>query len=111
MTPGHAKQEVFEFIEGFHNPRRRHSAIGYESPVSFEQNMRLHPGMRRRRAVPAARIAREQGFGVSAGFAVASAGNGSSGAGRRTGDEVLGESLSHVTGIFPESLPCGLALY
>ena len=39
--------------------------------------MRLHPSMRRRRAVPAARIARERGFGVSAGFAVASAGNGS----------------------------------
>ena len=39
--------------------------------------MRLHPSMRRRRAVPAARIARERGFGVSAGFAVAIAGNGS----------------------------------
>ena len=41
--PGHAKQEVFEFIEGFYNPRRRHSAIGYESPVSFEQKHATAP--------------------------------------------------------------------
>ena len=41
--PGHAKQEVFEFIEGFYNPRRRHSAIGCESPVSFEQKHATAP--------------------------------------------------------------------
>ena len=30
-----ARLAVFDFIEGFYNPRRRHSAIGYLSPVNF----------------------------------------------------------------------------
>ena len=32
-----AKLAVFEFIEGFYNPRRRHSSLGYLSPVEFER--------------------------------------------------------------------------
>jgi len=28
---------VFEFIEGWYNPHRRHSSIGYESPISYER--------------------------------------------------------------------------
>jgi len=31
-----ARQEIFEYIEGFYNPRRRHSALGYLSPCDFE---------------------------------------------------------------------------
>ena len=27
---------MFEYIEGFYNPRRRHSSIEYLSPVEFE---------------------------------------------------------------------------
>jgi putative transposase len=31
-----ARMEVFSFIEGFYNPTRRHSALGYLSPAAFE---------------------------------------------------------------------------
>ena len=33
-----ARMAVFEFIEGWYNPRRRHSAIGYLSPMDYERN-------------------------------------------------------------------------
>ena len=32
-----ARTAVFDFIEGWYNPRRRHSALDYESPLRFEQ--------------------------------------------------------------------------
>ena len=32
-----AKADVFDFIERFYNPRRRHSTIGYLSPIEFER--------------------------------------------------------------------------
>ena len=28
---------VFQFIEGFYNPSRRHSALGYLSPIEYEK--------------------------------------------------------------------------
>ena len=28
---------MFEFIEGWYNPHRRHSSIGYESPINVER--------------------------------------------------------------------------
>ena len=31
-----ARSAIFEFIEGFYNPRRRHSSLGYLSPIKFE---------------------------------------------------------------------------
>lgn len=34
----HARREIFDFIEGFYNTRRRHSALGYRSPSTFERN-------------------------------------------------------------------------
>jgi len=38
-TQPDAKLAVFDFIEGFYNPRRRHSSLGQMSPANFE---RLH---------------------------------------------------------------------
>jgi putative transposase len=35
-TPAEAKMKVFDFIEGWYNPHRRHSALGYQSPMQFE---------------------------------------------------------------------------
>ena len=29
---------MFEYIEGFYNPRRRHSTLGMLSPVEFESS-------------------------------------------------------------------------
>jgi putative transposase len=37
-TPAVARLAIFEFMEGWYNPRRRHSALAYESPMSFENN-------------------------------------------------------------------------
>ena len=31
-----AKMAIFRFIESWYNSRRRHSALGYKSPVNFE---------------------------------------------------------------------------
>jgi putative transposase len=36
-TPTEARTGVFDFIEGWYNPRRRHSALGYDSPLAFER--------------------------------------------------------------------------
>ena len=34
-TRDHAKAGVFDYIERFYNPKRRHSTIGYMSPMEF----------------------------------------------------------------------------
>jgi putative transposase len=39
-TQTEARSTVFEFIEGFYNPRRRHSSIGYLSPIDYERRHR-----------------------------------------------------------------------
>jgi putative transposase len=36
-TQAEARMAVFEFIEGFYNPRRRHSSLAYLSPVDYER--------------------------------------------------------------------------
>lgn len=36
-TRDHARAEVFDYIERFYNPTRRHSTLGYLSPMDFER--------------------------------------------------------------------------
>lgn len=36
-TQDEARLAIFEYIEGFYNPRRRHSSLGYMSPNEFER--------------------------------------------------------------------------
>ncbi|MDE2167431.1 MAG: IS3 family transposase [Alphaproteobacteria bacterium] len=40
-TRDDAKADVFDYIERFYNPKRRHSTIGYLSPMEFEQKAGL----------------------------------------------------------------------
>ena len=36
-TQAEARMAVFDFIEGWYNPHRRHSALGYLSPINYER--------------------------------------------------------------------------
>ena len=36
-NPREAALAVFDFIEGFYNPRRRHTSLGFISPLEFER--------------------------------------------------------------------------
>jgi putative transposase len=40
-TRDDAKADVFDYIERFYNPKRRHSTIGYLSPMEFERQAGL----------------------------------------------------------------------
>ena len=40
-TRDEAKADVFDYIEGFYNAKRRHSRIGYKSPMEFEMQAGL----------------------------------------------------------------------
>jgi putative transposase len=40
-TRAQAKADVFDYIERFYNPTRRHSTLGYLSPMEFEMQARL----------------------------------------------------------------------
>ena len=55
-TQAEARMAVFEFIEGFYNPRRRHSSLGYLSPVEFERQQ--EEASSRSRRTPSCRRAR-----------------------------------------------------
>jgi putative transposase len=36
-TPTEARRALFDYIEGWYNPHRRHSALDYESPLRYER--------------------------------------------------------------------------
>ncbi len=42
---GAARLAVFDYIEGFYNPHRRHSALGYLSPAEFERRWWVRSGV------------------------------------------------------------------
>jgi putative transposase len=56
-THAQARNAVFDFIEGFYNPQRRHSSLGYVSPVTFERQHRACAAPPRR--TPSCRRARD----------------------------------------------------
>lgn len=43
-----ARMAIFDFVEGWYNPKRRHSALDYLSPLQFEQ---INPNARKRLTV------------------------------------------------------------
>ena len=43
-TQAEAKAAVFEYIEGFYNPHRLHSSLGYLSPINFERRYAAQNG-------------------------------------------------------------------
>jgi putative transposase len=45
-NPAEARSAVFEFIEGWYNPHRRHSALGYRSPCEYERGYRSNQMIR-----------------------------------------------------------------
>lgn len=38
-TQAEARMRIFEWIEGWYNPHRRHSALGYLSPIDYERKL------------------------------------------------------------------------
>ena len=38
QTKAEARIAIFQFIEGWYNPGRRHSALGYSSPINYERS-------------------------------------------------------------------------
>jgi len=40
-TRNDAKADVFDYIERFYNPKRRHSTLGYLGPMEFENKVGL----------------------------------------------------------------------
>ncbi len=43
-SPREARPVVFDYIEGWYNPHRRHSSLGYRSPAEFERNHNAEMG-------------------------------------------------------------------
>src|SRR5262245_57718839 len=42
QSQAEARMAIFEFIEGWYNPHRRHSALDYQSPINYERNQPLN---------------------------------------------------------------------
>ena len=44
-TRAAARSAIFAYVEGFYNRQRRHSTLGYLSPVTYEATHRPTPAM------------------------------------------------------------------
>ena len=42
QTQAQARLVIFEYLEGWYKPHRRHSALGYESPINYERSQPLN---------------------------------------------------------------------
>jgi transposase InsO family protein len=42
-TRQQARTAIYEYIEAWYNPRRRHSGLGYQSPADYEKTTREEP--------------------------------------------------------------------
>ena len=40
-TRNAARADVFDYIERFYNPTRRHSTLGYVSPIRYEEQAQV----------------------------------------------------------------------
>lgn len=47
-----ARAEIFAYVEGFYNPRRRHSSLGYQSPLDFEHQTEANATRNQKRGGP-----------------------------------------------------------
>ena len=52
-TKAEARLAIFSFIEGWYNPRRRHSGLGYLSPINYERRFEQQAADRGERAATA----------------------------------------------------------
>ena len=66
-TPAEARRALFDYIEGWYNPRRRHSALGYESPLRYE---RIHAEALRAPALEKPRAVQPPGATLTEGGAI-----------------------------------------
>jgi putative transposase len=59
-TKAEAKTALFTWIEGWYNPRRLHSALGYLSPIHFEEKHRANNDRAHEHGFPTAAIGSSQ---------------------------------------------------
>ena len=52
QTKTEARLALFTYIEGWYNPRRRHSALAYLSPANYESKYTSTPRLRGERGLP-----------------------------------------------------------
>ena len=55
-TKTEARLALFTYIEGWYNPRRRHSALEYLSPINFESKHVARPSERGKHELPTAGV-------------------------------------------------------